>query len=227
MKAAKLLAGTILFASLLASCKGQEPEEKEVIEKNITKDSVVNIVIDEDTLPPINENIKKLLNNPLDLAAYKQEWGTSNSGIPRTPNEIYRPDTAGFFYRYMLFYKLNRELNEPKPETDLFNDFQIYTYKYGDEVGNFYDTNEELIAIKSKLDNTTLGEINWFGKKEIELLDFYGTPQYQTENCFIYQFENKVMSAHFENNKVDWYKYIKIDPSIKLDESIPECLYEF
>lgn len=190
-------------------------------------DSIAEIDTIDDSVPS-NQALVELLENPIDLVAYKKEWGTSNSSPSGLKEELFEvPDTVGMLYSYMLFNKLGRALPDHPSETDLFKGFEIMTYKYGTKGGDFYDTNEELIMIKCSLNNTTLEDLNWYGKSDIEIMDIYGVPQHNQDDCLIYTYQNKTITAHLTNDQVDWYKYVRLNKDIDLSSEIPGILLDY
>lgn len=222
--------GCLLIAIAFAvSCSENTPSNykvDEVVENPIdsTKNGLDTSAAVISNQPP--ENLITLLENPIDLVAFKTEYGPSNSGGAGDIEFLDLPDTIGFLYQYMLFYKLKQALPGHPSESDLFHNFSITVYKFGDEVGHFKDTNEVLMAIECGLDNTALQALNVFGLTKSDLSDKFGEPQYTAENHVIYAFENKVLSIHINANsqKADWYKYAKLNSSVNLNESIPEFL---
>jgi hypothetical protein len=220
---------------ILIACSGnQEPylngEDQDTTSMTIVSEEPDEVHIDQDdpSILSVNSKLKNLLDNPINLVQYKKDYGTSNSGSAGNKEFFETPDTVGMMFRYMLFHKLRMEIPSHPSEGDLFNGFIITVYRYGERVGNFYDTNEELMMIECSLDNPTLGELNWYGLSKRELVDNYDSAQYEVGDNWIYEHENKVISAHFsKDNKVDWFKYAKINRKIDLRDEIPEILTIF
>ena len=190
-------------------------------EEKKQRDQVIEEKID------IHPVLKTLLDHPMNLEAYKKKWGPSNSTGGKKSTAYHRPDVTGQFYRYMLFGKLRKELPSRPSGGDLFKKFIITVYKYGTEIGDFYDPNEELISVKCALDNPTLGDLNWYGKTRLELTNRYGEPQFEQNNGLIYYHDHKAISAHLENDRVRWFKYVRLHSRIDLKEKIPAILLDF
>ena len=223
----------IPFLLILVACGGS-PEEVEEEHNPVTLPDTTDFneiepdfVLNTEDSITIPIALKELLDNPIDLQAYKEEYGESNGGGRSYSDDIYKPDTAGQYYRFMLFWKLRQVLPTHPDEGTLFNNFAITVYRYGDRIGDFYDTNEELIMIECAIDNTTLGDLNWYGKKKITLMDKYGAPQYEQDNCMIYYFDHKTITAHLTDGQVDWYKYVRLNEDVDLSEGIPGELLDF
>jgi hypothetical protein len=218
---------------LLISCNGSEATPEGIADIPSSQESVeidVDSTLIEDRLDKVetNTNLLKLLENPIDLPAYKEKYGPSNSGGCKYEEKLFAiPDTIGLLYSYFLFHKLRRELPSHPSEGDLFNKFGITVYMYGETVGGFYDHNEELIMIECALDNPTLGELNWYGKDQKELQGEYGSPQFIDEDTWLYVHENNVISARFESSKLIWFKYVRLNKDINLEDEIPELLLTF
>ena len=169
--------------------------------------------------------IESLLKSPLDLHTYKTEYGSSNSG-GASYEFLHQPDTIGMQYEYKFFPKLLKELPKPLSEKELFEGFRITVFKYGQGIGNFYDTNEELLMISCSLDNVTLGELNWYGKTKETLLASYGEPDYSFTDNWVYQVDNRVISAHFKAEKVNWYRFAILDSTVDVSEA-PQFLCKY
>jgi hypothetical protein len=93
------------------------------------------------------------LSAPINLVYFKRIKGISNSGSAKVGQWIYRPKKPGFFYQYILFSTPKRY-----PEGTRFSGFSVVVYKFGKEVGDYYDTNEMLIAIWCRLRDPDLGQ---------------------------------------------------------------------
>lgn len=189
----------------------------------------------QDQVPNNRERLNELLSNPIDLASYKAEYGKSNSGNAN-PEEVYfQPDTIGFYYQFMLFYKLRKMLESHPSESDLFRDFRLITYKYGDNPGYFNDTNEELIAIECAMKNETLGELDFVGMGKVEFEEKYGVPDRINIMQAVYVFNQTVLSLHYVSTKdipgdrikVDWFKLVQVNDKFVLDEALPVYLTEY
>ena len=216
---------------ILVACSGSEEESNKDDHFDTTLTIVDSSAKDNLEIEPeedINPLIKDLLENPIDLVDYKEKWGTSNGGGGGYDLDLFEvPDTIGQLYRFMLFHKLSQELPSHPGESELFHGFEITVFRYGEHIGDFYDKNEELLMIKCELDNTTLGDLNWHGKSDINIMDTYGPPQYEQDGCLIYTYQNKTITAHLTNGKVDWYKYVRLNKDIDLSESIPGILLDY
>lgn len=201
------------------------------ISKNTPRDKGIDGCVME--IPPHilerdqNDRLSMLFANPMNLAEYKAEYGTSNSGSGKDKAFYNIPSEKGFTYQYMLFHKLKKEITPTPTESELFDGFRITSYIFGNEVPNYSDTNEVLLEIVCKLDNPTLGRLNVYGMNTENIIFEYGLPHYKHNNHFIYKdSSNTAFSIHFSNDKADWFKYIKLNASFNLDEEIPSILLE-
>lgn len=174
------------------------------------------------------ERLNSVLRNPIDLVDYKKKYGPANSGTGKDKAFYNLPDTIGFTYEYMLFNGLTREISpKPKPR-DLFHNFRINTYVFGNQVPNYSDTNEVLLEIACSMNNPTLKRVNVYGMSRETVIFQFNHPQFELENHFIYQDSlNNTFCIHFKKNKADWYKYIKLNPSFDLNTDIPTILTTF
>jgi len=164
--------------------------------------------------------ISKILENPINLEEYKRNYGTSHSS-PTNNNFYYKPDTLGFYYSYYFFIEQQRKFKGKS-----LRDFYITVYKYGSVVGNFYDTNEELIELKSKI-NMHLGELDIIGLEKKDVLNRFGNP-FQTDTDFIiYSLNNIYLIIRLNNNNVVWFKYVKAESGYQSLDQFPKELLKF
>ncbi len=112
-------------------------------------------------------------------------------------------------------------------ETQRFSGFRLIVYKHGTEVGDFYDTNEELIAIKSRLSDPQLGPMDLVGESVDTLQKQFGVPFAVVDDVLIYYGDSRAISLGTSNGKVNWYKYVRLDRSLADPADIPACLLKF
>jgi len=117
------------------------------------------------------DELAAFLAAPIDLVAFKKKKGSSNSGSFKASRWIYRPKRPGFFYQYMLF-----STPEGYGESERFSGFSVAVYKFGREVGDYYDTNEVLVAIWSRLRDPDLGQADLVGRLVPEIKARFGEP---------------------------------------------------
>src|SRR5690606_20711464 len=160
------------------------------------------------------EALKDLLTRPIDLQAYKKKYGGSNGGVRTGSKYLDIPDTVGNVYQYMLFYKLKNELPDHHSEGTLLTDFRITVFRFGEKIGRFIDTTEALLMIECAIDNPTLGDLNWYGMTKVAVMDIYGVPQFERDDCLIYTYQQKTITAHLSNDRVDWYKYVCLNSEV-------------
>ncbi len=84
-----------------------------------------------------NDALAAFLSVPIDLITFKIKKGPSNSGSFKASHWIYRPKEPGFFYQYKLFVTPTRY-----SEGERFRGFSIVVYKFGKEIGDYYDSKE-------------------------------------------------------------------------------------
>ncbi|MGL1889656.1 MAG: hypothetical protein OCD76_24290 [Reichenbachiella sp.] len=105
-----------------------------------------------------NKRFLNLFNDPLDLATYKK--GNAANGSTRQGEPyLLKPDTVGTYYDYFWFKKLRREYSAQQS----FSGLNIRTYIYGLEIGTFEEVAEELIGVKSRLEDPLLRKLNLVG----------------------------------------------------------------
>jgi hypothetical protein len=230
----------IMFLVLFSACGSSSTEpNNEALDR---ADSIVVAQIDSlINLPPpepVSEErarLEELLANPIDLVSYKAEYGTSNSGHASQHDLFFRPDTVGFYYRYMLFHKLRSVLPTRPSESDLFENFRLITYKYGDSPGNFYDSDEELIAIECAMENETLGELDLVGLGPHEIKKRFGKPDRSEMLDDLYYSNQTVLTINYtrlwddpaDSWRVNWFKLVRVSPEFDLSNPLPEFLKSY
>jgi hypothetical protein len=165
--------------------------------------------------------LAKFLSVPIDLFSFKMTKGPSNNGACKVGPWAYRPKKSGFFYQYMLF-------STPKQynESDRFGGFSIVVYKFGKEVGDYYDRKETLIAIWCRLKDPDLGRADLVGQSIPELKMRFGQPFALVGDVLVYHHQARALSVHVRNGVVDWFKYIRLSRNIDSPESIPNFLLQ-
>lgn len=216
-----ILGLTLLF------CGCAVPESKTVTPP--LQDSIIPVVAIESPTLVLHPTMDSLLENPLDLEGFKAKYGPTNSGGGCEVDEYLNlPDTLGFTYQYFLFHKLNADLPEKRTERELFSQFIITVFKYGETVGNFFDTNESLLMLECHFNNPPLGALNVQGKTKDELVGEFGEPTLRTEENWCYlNAKNNCLSLHFSDDQVIWWKYVKLSETIDLSQEVPPFLKRF
>jgi len=174
-------------------------------------------------LPAENgDSLASFLESPIDLAEFKKTKGGANSGHADAPASAYRPEQKGFYYRYMLF-------NTPQSisEARRFSEFEIVVYKDGSEIGDYFDTNESLISIKSAFADPDLYDLNFVGKPVSEVSSALGDAYWERESVMVYHSKNDMLLLSISEEQVKWFRYIKLNEEINSIEEIPEEFLSF
>jgi hypothetical protein len=176
--------------------------------------------------PPVKPTKQKdelaaFLAAPIDLVAFKRKKGSSNNGAFKASRWFYKPKKTGFFYHYMLF-------GTPKEysEVDRFSGFSIVVYKFGKEVGDYYDTNEMLVGIWCRLRDPDLGQADLVGRLVSEIKARFGEPFAVVRDVRVYQRRGRALSVHTKDGAVDWFKYVWLSREINAPEEVPELLLQ-
>ncbi len=167
-----------------------------------------------------NRALVELFNKPLDLVDYKKKKRGSNSSPWTKRAYYYQPDSIGTYFNYFYFQQLM-----PRYSTeDLFEGLVVKTYIYGREIGNYENVSEELIGIKSKLEDLDLGSLNIVGLAQDDLLDRFNISP--SENYIVKEHNGDLLIIHFENGKVNWFNYLRSNLDLSNDP-LPEELKYF
>jgi hypothetical protein len=165
------------------------------------------------------DELAAFLAAPIDLTRFKRKKGPSNSGAFRASRLIYRPDKPGLFYRYMMF-----RTPAVSSEGEKFHGFSVIVYKLGTKVGDYYDTNEILVAIWCRLKDPDLGQADLVGKQMSEIKTRFGEPFAVVGDVSMYQRHQRALSIHTNDGAVDWFKYVRLRGDIEDPASVPELL---
>lgn len=168
------------------------------------------------------EALEAFLEEPIDLAAIKRKKGPSNSGRMTGDPCFNRPKRPGFYYWYGLF-----ATPRGVSESERLQGFRLIVYKYGDVIGDFFDTNEILIAIKSSFPDPDLGAANLVGSRLDAIHARFGDAFAAMNDLFIYYRSGRALAVHTAGGKIDWYKYVRLDRELNDGSDLPDCLIEF
>ncbi|MFY0628004.1 MAG: hypothetical protein JXR07_17025 [Reichenbachiella sp.] len=167
------------------------------------------------------EALQDLLDNPIDLAEYKKKKRGANSGITERRPYYYQPSTDGSYYRYFWFYDLRRRYGAQEAREAV----QIVVYKNG-PIGRYEDTNEELICISIQKKDPDLQKLNKVGYSKNSILEELGPPSIENGETLTYRKDQSVIIFHFDNEIVNWLRFVKTKKLSSLDE-LPSDLYKF
>lgn len=230
---------SLLLLSIIVSC-GSENNDTDINEKLDLDSTEMDVLIEKSNdlenvaehISVERERLNAILAAPLNLKNYKAEYGTSNSGSATKQDFFFKPDTVGFYYRYMMFHQLRNILNSHPSESDLFHKFRIIVYKYGTDVGGFYADNEELIGIECAIKNETLGELDLVGLERSEVEKKFGNPDRVEKKQTFYLSNQTVLSLYYDSlldsvntqSKVLGLKLVRVNASFDLEGEIPDYL---
>jgi hypothetical protein len=167
----------------------------------------------------LQDDLAAFLSAPIDLGAFKRKKGQSNNGAFKAPREFYRPAGAGFFYQYMLFDSPHRY-----NESERFGGFSVVVYKFGRVVGDFYDTNETLVAIWCQLNDPDLGAANLVETRESAVKARFGEPFAIIQDVWVYQRDGRAVSMQMTGGAVAWFKYARLSHALGTPDAVPKWL---
>ncbi|MBU0768569.1 MAG: hypothetical protein KJ687_05730 [Proteobacteria bacterium] len=168
-----------------------------------------------------NDAIAAFLSVPIDLITFKIKKGPSNSGSFKASHWIYRPKEPGFFYQYKLFVTPTRY-----SEGERFRGFSIVVYRFGKEIGDYYDSKEKLLAIWCRLRDPDLGQADLVGRFLPEIKARFGEPFAVVGDILIYHRHGRALSVHTKDGTVDWFKYVRLSRDIDAPGAVPELLLQ-
>ena len=168
------------------------------------------------------EALHSLLQNPLDLEGYKQKKRGANGGASLPKSFDGKPDTVGHYYTYFWFHELRRRFRSESESTDAT---VVYSYIYGEEIGTYDAVEEELIGIKSRIEDDDLGKLNLVGKESAILIDEYNLSI--SDDYLFGSFKGTILVLHLSNGIVDWFRYRKTTLAISSFEDVPPYLLQY
>ncbi|WP_417612244.1 hypothetical protein [Owenweeksia hongkongensis] len=223
----------ILLAFYLLSC--QSPVDNSV--RNITPvvdssayfEPRIKVIKGDIPLLTNRDSINDFLNEPFDLFKFKEKKRGANSGGGTIQEYFFSPNKEGMYYRYFLFEGskgirgyIGREKDksvhrENGLEITVYKKLGKYRYKYTDPT-------EELIEVIATFNDFDLPELAFVGIDSASIIYQLGEPDLFTQNCLLYENENKVLILKLENSNVKWLKYVKLKMDYNILES--EDLFE-
>jgi len=168
-----------------------------------------------------SEALTAFLTAPIDFITFKGKKGPSNSGSFKANPWIYRPKEPGFFYQYKLFGTPTQY-----SEGERFRGFSVVVYKFGKEIGDYYDSNETLVAIWCRLRDSDLGQADLVGRFVPEIKARFGEPFAVVGGILIYHRHGRALSVHTKDGTVDWFKYVRLSRDIDAPGAVPELLLQ-
>jgi len=166
---------------------------------------------------------QEILESPIDLIKFKKQMMFTNSG-GHQERYFHKPDCKGFYYEYFGF---EDTLSNGEPFT-FIDRINLIVYKKGKVVGDYYDSNEILIMIKSKTKDNRLGSLNLVGKSFDELINSIGKPTLTLSNSIIYQDSKfRTLILKLNNEKVTWIKYVWMNTDFKSFSEKNELIEKF
>jgi hypothetical protein len=168
------------------------------------------------------QKLLSFFNQPLDLKAYKKANGAHSGGRNVTPYLI-KPDTIGTYFNYFYF----RKLRDRYPTKQSFRGLVIGTYIYGEEIGYYEQVVEELISVKSRLEDRDLKKLNFVGKHKKDVVDLLGTDYLTSNELMIYQHHGDLLILQLEDDKILWFNYIRTKLHLESSDDLPKELQYF
>ncbi len=165
-----------------------------------------------------------VMTNPFDLPGFKKQAGGANSGNDKVEPYYYKPDTIGRNYHYFWFYKLRHKFKDNELAV---NGIHLYTYIYGSKVGEYAKVDEELIAVKAKVNFYGLGELNIVGRSKKEVEEGFGKAQLIYNGFDVYFYNKTYLLLNYENGKVSWFRYIKTNLTLDMIDQLPQELFSY
>ena len=161
--------------------------------------------------------LQALLQQPLDLVAFKKAFRSANSGSCTTHPFFWRPSFGGFYFRYFVFRGC-----QPYG-------LQVVVYKKGKDWGSYSDTDETLIGLESSCEIEALGKLNLKGESLTAFEATYGRNYLLKEDVAIYAHDGQVLLLQHgpaPKHIIRKIKYLRTKLAIRSLDDLPEALFE-
>ena len=113
------------------------------------------------------------------------------------------------------------------PTKQSFRGLVIGTYIYGEEIGYYEQVVEELISVKSRLEDRDLKKLNFVGKHKKDVVDLLGTDYLTSNELMIYQHHGDLLILQLEDDKILWFNYIRTKLHLESSDDLPKELQYF
>ena len=201
MKKIKLII-IFLISSLIFSCNQTEKKDIEKTESQINSPNF-NKEIN-------NSELNLFLENPIDLIDYKnhqKNWtSTVSSG---------QPYYEKFEFKDSIFYSYNYVIEK----LDLKRLDEIIVFKFGENKHRYNDKTEKLIELNIFNQDSILKKADLVGLTNSLIESKFGKENFKIDNEFIYFNENKLLILTIKDDKVDSYKYLRLNTD-KIDKEL-------
>jgi len=187
---------SIIFLIILLAFSCKQTEKKD-FEKNQPQIDSLNF----------NEKINKpelnqFLENPIDLIEYKKIKKNWISTVT---------DNQSFYEKFKLRDSLFYEYTYPNGKLDLNRLDKIVVMKFGENKHTYNDKTEKLIELNIFNKDSMLRKANLVGLTNSQIELKFGKENLKIENEYIYYNENKLLILTIKNDKVDSYKYLRLN----------------
>lgn len=179
---------------------------------------------------PGQKNLLQFLENPLDLIQFKKAKGISNNGAAQRPSgarTYHKPPERGFYYEYFNFPIFGKDKRGDTPPREALGDLVVVVYKFGQTVGDFYDTREVLIEISVKARDCDLMQTNLVGQDLKVITDRFGTDYIKKEDLTIFHANRQVLVLSAPDGMIQWFRYARLNFDIGSASDVPEWLMKY
>lgn len=211
---------SIIFGVIMISSCDQKSAlgpKKSSLKKNENSDSTsidtIEIIKDIDSFA-------LLIESPKDILLYKQRKQGANNGSARAYPHYYKPDSIGFYYKFLLFHPMPTNIHG----ADWFDGLRVVVYRYGKTIGHYTKDDDVFISLKAKIREPELREFNLVGNSKANIEAFLGENYLIKSDCIVYSSSNKTLVIKLEHGIVSWFKYTILNFEITNIEEIPEDL---
>lgn len=155
------------------------------------------------------DSLNQFLEMPFDLHAFKTKKKYSNSSAMGKQPYHWVPSKKGIYYSYMIFGIGRGYLGANKQKLFQHDGLRIVVFKELGERQHIYDDpTEELLEVQASFNDLDLPELAFVGLPTTSISKRFGKEDFQHQNCWVYQYENKVLILNVDQGVVKWLKYV-------------------
>lgn len=210
---------------ILVGCNYSASEkEKIILERLVSKVILEANDNDLNEEKNISDSLLFYLDNPIDFFSVKSKTHMLNGGSFNLEDDLFYSDNDEnkIYYNYWAF---ELENNKNTERSLVFKVLKPWSKNSSDR---YYSTdNEILVGMKSKIAWAGLGKSNFVGQSEKAIIEKFGEPNSNKNDCLIYSGNNKLLVLKIYNHEVLWFKYLWLK---EVDETfivLPDKVFEF
>ena len=216
----------LLFSltAILFSCSSETTDSGSITDSTEVTDTLVVEQTDTvEALPEITP-FDSIMDNPMDVFAFKKAKRGSLSGVGGGKQFHFQPEYEG---KYMRFFGFGPPRGRSIREAEWMQGVQLIVYREGTDLRFYTDSNEIIIDFQSCFSDTDMKNLNIVGKSvsDVEAI-FQGKAEIEGQFAAFISGHN-VLVMHLIGQQIEWFRYIKLNAEPTSFEEIPKEVLSF